>query len=241
MPVPRHNTPGWTDVRNHPRRVKQISNTYQRNTGHHERGDECTEHELLCAVDERRPAEHIKIGNTKHVPRIYQAGLMVEEVVVDENLIPGGDKVDIDIECDLQIAIHAKETGQRAVDRIVKGDCIETDATLIAQEVLVLIGFDYSGFEEAGSALGRSSSTSIVERTECITTRDFSGDEEVVLADLLGALVGSRGPFSERVDSDLGSLINSNSVDIECYDGHAGEFFDFIHHNRLPLAETILD
>lgn len=50
--------------------------------------------------------------------------MSIEEIVVDEHLIPGGDKVDVDVIGDLKVSIHAKETGERTIDGIVEGDTI---------------------------------------------------------------------------------------------------------------------
>ena len=66
------------------------------------------------------------------MPRINHARIRIEEVVVDEHLVPGGDKVHIDIVGNLQIAVHAEEATERAVGGIVKGHCIEGYAPLVA-------------------------------------------------------------------------------------------------------------
>lgn len=50
--------------------------------------------------------------------------MSIEEIIVDEHLIPGSDKVDIDVICDLKVSIHAKETGERTINGIMESDAI---------------------------------------------------------------------------------------------------------------------
>ena len=83
---------------------------YQRNTRHNQRSKESTEHRLLSTVLHRGPTEHIEVRGTKHVPRVKLASLGVNHVVIHEHLIPGGNEVDVNVESDLKISVHSKET-----------------------------------------------------------------------------------------------------------------------------------
>ena len=55
---------------------------------------------------------------------IHYTSVGVYEIIVDEHLVPRSDKVDVDIKGDLQVSIHAKETGQSTVSGIMKGYAI---------------------------------------------------------------------------------------------------------------------
>lgn len=87
------------------------------------------------------------------------AVIRVDEVVVQEHLVPRGDKVDVDIICDLQVTIHSKESGESTVDRVVEGNSVKTVTGGVTQEVLVLSRCQVGGTEEVGRALGWGTST----------------------------------------------------------------------------------
>ena len=58
------------------------------------------------------------------MPGIYDTRMSIEEIVVDEHLIPSSDKVDIDVIGNLKVSIHAKETGERTINGIMESDAI---------------------------------------------------------------------------------------------------------------------
>jgi len=58
------------------------------------------------------------------MPGIYDTRIRIEEIVVDEHLIPGSDKVDIDVIGDLKVSVHAKETGESTINGIMESDAI---------------------------------------------------------------------------------------------------------------------
>jgi hypothetical protein len=64
--------------------------------------------------------------------------LRINQVVLDEDLVPRSDKVRVDIVRGLQIAVHAHESGHRAVYRIVERDSVERLKGLLAKEKLIL-------------------------------------------------------------------------------------------------------
>jgi hypothetical protein len=40
----------------------------------------------------------------------------IDEVVADEHLLPSGNKIDVDVIGDVEIAIHAQKAGKRSVN-----------------------------------------------------------------------------------------------------------------------------
>jgi hypothetical protein len=66
------------------------------------------------------PSEDIKVGDTIHMAWIDHSSLLIEKVIIDEHLVPRHDKVDIDIIGDLQVAIHAQESGEGSIDGVVE-------------------------------------------------------------------------------------------------------------------------
>jgi hypothetical protein len=70
--------------------------------------------------------------------RIEFIGIWVEHIIIDNHLIPSSDEVDIDIVSNLQIPVHAKETGQGTIRRIMKRDAIQAIDRSIAEKILIL-------------------------------------------------------------------------------------------------------
>ena len=100
--------------------------------------DEHCECALLRAVGERWPPVDIKIACAHHVARIYFAGVRIQEIIGDKHFVPRVDEVDVDIICHLKVTVHAQETSDTAIDRVVESIRIETVDARIAQEILVL-------------------------------------------------------------------------------------------------------
>jgi hypothetical protein len=48
----------------------------------------------------------------------------VYEIIVDKHLVPRSDEVNVDVESDLQISIHAKEASQSTVSGIMESHAI---------------------------------------------------------------------------------------------------------------------
>lgn len=189
--------------------------------------------------------------------RIQLASRGIKEVVVDEHLIPGSDEVGIDVESDLQVTIHSEETCQRAIDGIMERDAVQGVQRRITEEILVLTRCQISSSQETrGKLIGCSSTTArmdvsfkprmgnrinvLVEGTESVTTSDLSGDEEVLLAQIRSALSCGGSPVREGVDCHLGSLIDTDGINIQGGDGYACESFELRHDGRVPFPETVL-
>jgi hypothetical protein len=103
---------------------QKIEKKYQGNTRHDKRCYEGSHETLLRPILQAWPAENVEITGPKQMLWIDYTSIGVYEIIINEHLIPRSDKIDVDIESDLQISIHAKETGQSAVSRIVKGHAI---------------------------------------------------------------------------------------------------------------------
>jgi len=108
----------------HELRRESEKKKYQGNTGHdyvcYKRGHEA----FLRPILQAGPAEYVEVTGPKHVLWIDLTSIGVYEVIVDEHLVPRSNEIDVDVESDLQISIHAKETGQRTVSGIMKGHAI---------------------------------------------------------------------------------------------------------------------
>lgn len=142
--------------------------TNQRYAGHDQCRDESGEGSFLSPVLQTRPAEHIEITGTEHVPRVHVATDGVQEVIVDEHLVPRGNEVDVDIVSVGQVAVHSKETGERAVGGVVEGDGVEAVVGLVPKEVLALVGGQVGGDVEATGKLSRSPASATTDASQII-------------------------------------------------------------------------
>jgi len=59
------------------------------------------------------------------------------------------------------------------------------------------------------------------KRNKCVSTSDFTADEEIVLPQLSSALPDTSSPDSHSVNRDLSRLIDTNTVVIESLERHA--------------------
>jgi|HubBroStandDraft_3_1064219.scaffolds.fasta_scaffold578067_1 hypothetical protein len=60
------------------------------------------------------------------MPWVDLTRVWVYHIVVDEHLIPRSDKIGVGIISDLKISVHAKETGDGTIGRIVERHAIQT-------------------------------------------------------------------------------------------------------------------
>jgi hypothetical protein len=103
---------------------EKIEKKYQGNTRHDKRCYEGSYETLLRSILQARPAEYVEVTGPIHMLWIDYTSIGVYKIIVNEHLIPRRDKIDVDIESDLQISIHAKETGQGTISGIMKGHAI---------------------------------------------------------------------------------------------------------------------
>ena len=187
---------------------------------------------------------------------VHLMAARVEHVIVDEELVPCGHEVFRHIIRVLQITVHTEETGQTTVDRILECSAVKTLATLLAQEVLVLrlgdIGCDaklwaFSRCTTTAASLRvnqcaytDSGVYSLIERSKVVTTRNLTDDEEVVLPQIRRTAAGRGCPLNKAVYRHLSGLIDTNAVEIECRDSHAGELRELCHDVRIPFTQTVL-
>lgn len=97
---------------------------HQRNSWHDQRSDERGKCASRCSILQAGPPEDIKVTGTIHMPGIYDTRTRINEIIVNEHLIPGRDKVDINIIRDLKVSIHAKKTRERAIDGVMESNTI---------------------------------------------------------------------------------------------------------------------
>lgn len=143
--------------------------TNQRYAGHDQCRDESSEGSFLSPVLQTRPAEHIEITGTEHVSRVYVATDGVQEVIVDEHLVPRGNEIDVDVVSVGQVAVHSEETGERAVGGVVEGDGVEAVVGLVPKEVLALVGGQVGGDVEATGKLSRSPASATTDASQKIS------------------------------------------------------------------------
>ena len=79
-----------------------------------------------------------------------------------------------------------------------------------------------------------------VDSSVGVAVNNLAWDEEVVLAESLGALPHRGAEVPLRVDCDLHALVHPEAVNIQSSDHHTREVLDFCAHRRLPFAETVL-
>jgi len=85
------------------------------------------------------PPENIEIAAAIHVLRIEFASGRIEEVILDDHLIPCGNKVDVDVVGNLEVSIHSQETSNSTVSGIMEGDGIQSINRGLAQEEFIMI------------------------------------------------------------------------------------------------------
>jgi len=85
------------------------------------------------------PPENIEIAAAVHVLRIELASRRIEEVILNDHLIPGSDKVDVDVVGNLEVSIHSQETSNSTVSGIMEGDGIQSIDRGLAQEEFIVI------------------------------------------------------------------------------------------------------
>ena len=72
----------------------------------------------------------------------------VQEIVVDEHLVPRRDEIGLQIIRGFEITVHAEETRQVAINRVMEGDGIERVLPLIPHEILALLSGQVRGGDE---------------------------------------------------------------------------------------------
>ena len=107
----------------------------------------------MRAVLQTGPPEDIEVTRAEHVPRVDVAGLVVEEVIVDEHLVPSSDEIGVDIERDLEVTIHAQETRESAIRGVMEGGAIQRVQRPVAKEVLIHVGRCVGCLEETWRTL----------------------------------------------------------------------------------------
>ena len=193
------------------------------------------------------------------MPRVDFSGERVDEIVLDEKGVPGVDEVDRDIIPDLKITVQSEEPLEATVHGIVECDGIKTVERSLSKEILVVVGGGEvhrrakiwslvwspsasaeEGVEHTCDSKNSTLADSQVECTERVATGDFTIDEEIVLSKGGGAFPDSSSPGSHAVYGDLGRLVDTDSVEIESFDGETRELDEPFHNVGLPFSQTIL-
>jgi len=92
--------------------------------------------------------------------RVDLSSERIDEVVLNEERVPGVDEVDRDIVWDLKNTIQSKEPLESTVHRVVEGGGIETVVRSLSKEVLVIVCGDINCLTKTWGSLVRSSTTS---------------------------------------------------------------------------------
>lgn len=79
-----------------------------------------------------------------------------------------------------------------------------------------------------------------VDGSERVTSRDFSGNEKVVLAHSTRTLSHVRRELALSINSDLCSFVISEAVDVKHLNSKTTEQRNPLHHVRDPFAKPIL-
>lgn len=70
--------------------------------------------------------------------RVDLSSAHIDEIVLNEEGVPGIDEVYGKIVSDFKITVQSKEPLEGTVDRVVEGDCIQTIIANIAKEILAV-------------------------------------------------------------------------------------------------------
>ena len=73
------------------------------------------------------------------MPRVDLSRTSIDEIVLDEERVPGIDKIDGGIVSDLKVTVQPKESLEGTVDGVVEGDSVEAVVTGGPKEILVIV------------------------------------------------------------------------------------------------------
>ena len=79
--------------------------TNQRCAGHHQACNERSDSALLGSIDQSIPSKNIEVRHAVHMSRVDLSRERVDEVVLDEERVPGVDEINGDIVADLKVTI----------------------------------------------------------------------------------------------------------------------------------------
>ena len=147
-------------------------NAHQRDSWHDDIGDKASQSAPKGSIFQARPSKHVEIARSKPMPWIQCTIVCIEELVVDEHLIPCGDKVGIDIVCHLQVTIHPEEASERPVNGVVECKTVESILILGAQKVLVFRLCEIRCLQETGGKLCWGTATTSVKDIRHVEGQD---------------------------------------------------------------------
>ena len=153
----------------------------------------------------------------------------------------------MDIVSDLKVTVQSEESLEGTVDGIVESNRIKTVERSLSKEILVvvsgkvhrrakiwpLIWSSSASAEKVGETCDSQNLTfadSQVKGTERVSTGNFTIDEEIVLPELVATLPNSGRPGSHTVYGDLCCFIDTDSVEIEGFEGDTRE----LDVNQIP-------
>jgi hypothetical protein len=97
------------------------------------------------------------------VSRIKLSRVGVDVVVRNDHLVVRGDEVDVDVVRDGEVSVHAHESSEGPVDRVVAGNRVESNVVGVSHEVLIVARLDLNGGVEGRRKLSRRSSSTSAE------------------------------------------------------------------------------
>ncbi len=106
------------------------------------------------------PPEHVEIAATIHVPGINLACTWVNEIIIDEHLIPCSDKVEVNIIRRLQNTVHSQEAHHSTIEGVMEGDCVQRiEGSIMEKKFVLTCGQVCCGDETGGTLCWCLSST----------------------------------------------------------------------------------
>ena len=165
------------------------------------------------------------------MPGVDLSSKGVNEIVLNEECVPRVNKVDGEIESDLQVTVQPKEPLEGAINRVVEGNRVKTVVPSTPKEKLVIIRGDVNGLPQTRRPLARLPTASTeanklricatvwevnsqIKGTKSVPASDLAAYEEVFLSQIGSALSNTRSPSSKGIYSDLSCLIDTDSVEI---------------------------
>jgi hypothetical protein len=122
----------------------------------------------------------------------------------------------------------------------MEGDTVDTVDVFAPQEVLRVGLSNVECLGKTGRSQIRSSPSTHVQSTKGVSTGNLTGDDEVVLAEIGGTLLGMRRPFRHVLNSDLSSFIDTDTVDICGLNEQTTVDLDTVSGFAVPFSKTIL-
>jgi hypothetical protein len=113
--------------------------TDQGRARHRQTGDKHSKSAPLSSIDQPIPSEDIKVAQTIQMSRVNLSGTGIEQIVGNEERVPGVDEINRGILSNLKIAIQSKEPLEGTIDNgVMESDRVQAVVAGGPKEKLIL-------------------------------------------------------------------------------------------------------